>query len=326
MTTDAGTPEHAAAEWFIALRENPDDAELRARFADWRDADPRHATAWAGMEETARMIAAAPAERRSYDLPAPAARATPPWRRGRGRRAAHPRRVLRGVVTAAAVACLALIAAPTLVLRMSADHVSGAGQVETIRLADGSTVALGPDSAIAVDYGAEGRNIRLLAGRAMFEVRRDPARPFSVAAREVTATVLGTGFEVRMIGEDTGVAVRTGRVRVEAGAEIRELGAGDWARVGPDMTMQGGVETAALVGEWRSGRIALRNQPIAEAIDEIRPWYGGRIILADRALGRKLVSGAYDVRDPQRGLELVVAPYGGQVTRITPWLMIVTGK
>jgi len=323
VMTDGLTPERAAAEWFIALRESPDDPELRARFAQWRDADPRHAGAWSELGETARIIATAPAERRTYELPSVTAR-----RSARRRGALGPGRRWRQAAVAAAAACVAVIAAPTLSLRLAADHVSGTGEVETITLADGSTAQLGPDSAIAVDFGPRGREIRLLSGQAMFEVRRDPARPFRVAARDVTTTVLGTGFEVRMVGELTRVAVRHGRVRVEdSGTKpfaARELTAGQWVRIVPGAPLSAGQEAPELVGAWRSGKVAVRNRPISEAIDEMRPWYGGKIILADSSLGKKLVSGAYDFRDPARSLKLIVAPYGGDVMRVTPWLMIVT--
>lgn len=325
MTGAGRTPERSAAEWFIALREDPEDAELRARFAAWRDADPRHAEAWAEMGETVRIIDTAPAERRTYELPVSDAPEARPRRDDRRQRTARPRRLWKQAVAAAAVACALFALAPMLTLRMTADYISGVGQVETVRLADGSTVELGPDSAIAVDYSAQGRGIRLLSGQALFEVRHDPARPFRVAAREVTTTVLGTGFEVRMIGDATSVAVKHGRVRVEDGAEARKLGAGEWVRIAPGTAAVTGAEAPELVGGWRSGRVPVRNRPIAEAIDEMRPWYGGSIVLADRALGEKLVTGTYDFRDPARSLNLIVAPYGGRVMRFTPWLMIVTG-
>lgn len=329
MTAQGITPERAAAEWFIALREDPEDSALRARFDTWHDADPRHAEAWAEMGETARIIQTAPPERRTYDLPDKALRAASDDGRSARRtpRSSVSRlRPLRQAAAIAVAACLALVIAPMVTLRMNADHISGTGEVETVRLEDGSVVQLGPDSAIAVDYKPGHRDIRLLSGQAMFEVRSDPSRPFRVAARDVTTTVLGTGFDVRMIGDATSVAVRHGRVRVEAGGEVRELAAGDWTRVTSGALPSVGHQAPELVGQWRGGKVVIRNQPISEAIDELRPWYGGKIILADRALGAKLVSGAYDTRDPRRSLGLMLTPYGGRVYQISPWLMIVTAQ
>ena len=327
VSGDDRTPERAAAEWFILLREEPEDAELHTKFEQWLAADPLHAQAWNEMQMTTEVIGQAPPERRTYRMP------EPPRSRGtqrRGRMGVKRRLNWKSATATAAAACLAVLVAPTVTLRLTADHISGTGEVETVRLADGSTVRLGPDSAIAVDYSDNAREIRLLSGQAMFEVERDPDRPFRVAARDVRTTVLGTGFEVRTIGDATSVAVRHGRVRVEDLAtdpiSSRELTAGDWVRVSSGGSMMDGEAAPSLVGAWDTGKITIRNRPISEAIDEMRPWYGGKIILADSALGAKPVTGTYDAHDPERSLALIVAPYGGKVTHITPWLMIVDGK
>lgn len=325
MTESGPTPERTAAEWFIALREEPDDAGLRARFAAWHDSNPHHARAWAQMSETARIIAAAPTQRRTDEPDISRAITAPPRRRADPRRERGTRRPRRIVVAAAAV-CTLIAFAPALILRATADHRTGIGQVERIRLADNSTVTLGPDSAVAVGYSRGARGIRLIAGQAMFEVHPDPARPFRVKAGSVTTTVLGTGFEVRMIGTSTSIAVRHGRVQVQSGSHRRDLGKGDWVRIAADGSLTTGMEAPALVGEWQIGRVPVRNRPIAEAIDEMRPWYSGKIILADRQLGEKRVTGTYDFRDPKRSLALIVAPYGARIIQITPWLTIVTAE
>lgn len=317
MTNDERTPDTEAAEWVIALREEPDDRALRARFTAWLDADPRHAEAWAEMGETVRIIESAPPARRTYDLPALVERRDRRWR-------------WRWVTAAAAAfVVVALAAGPMVGLRLKADHLSGVGKVERIALADGSVVELGPDSAIAVDYRSDARLVRLLAGQAMFEVASDPARPFRVAAGDISTTVLGTGFEVRKIGDRTSVAVRHGRVRVQddgaTPAISRELGVGDWVRFASGRPMEEGAGAAEIVGAWRSGMVPIRNRPIAEAIDEARPWFRGRIVLTDRTLGERLVTGRYDFNDAAESLALIIAPYGGQVRRITPWLLVVTG-
>ena len=321
MTAANDTPERAAATWFIALQESPDDAELLARFEAWLAADDYHPVAWAEMNETARLMAAASPNRTRRR------RAFQVTRRSRRRWTMPPaRRLWKPVATAVLVGCLAISFAPTIILRLSADHSSGTGQVETIRLEDGSVVDLGPDSAIAVDYSKDGRNVRLLAGQAMFEVQHNPDRPFRVVSNGVETRVLGTGFEVGLLGGVTSVAVRHGRVRVTAGTTRRELGAGNWVRVDTDIDVTGGTQSAELVGAWRTGLVSIRNRPIADVIEEMRPWYSGKIVLTDRTLGAKPVTGTYDFRDPSRSLDLLVSTYGGRVIHVTPWLRIVTGS
>lgn len=305
-----------AADWFLWLEEEPEDANLRQRFEQWRDADPAHSEAWARISEAGHGLAAAPPGR---------------WEEAaqskRPHRTASPRRL----ALAAAIALLLLLPAlPMLDLHLRADHITGTGAMETIALKDGSTIRLGPDSAVAIDDGSDTRNVRLLAGRAWFEVTHDPQRPFRVTAGDVTALDLGTGFEVSLLNEGATVAVAHGKVRVEDASSTpgiaRDLRPGDWLRISGGHLAGAGRQRAALMGAWRDGNLMVDNRPLGDAIDEIRPWYSGRIVLADSTLAERRVTGIYDLRDPATVLEILVHPAGGKVIHVTPWLMIVTAR
>lgn len=332
MSAEAKQARREAANWFILLREDPADEGLKSEFATWLAADPLHATAWSSIGETAGVIGRAAEEMQHRDA-RQAASPQAPQRRRSDRRRWRDHRPRRngwkvGLGTAAA-ACALLVALPTLQLHLDADHVTGAAQVVPVRLADGSTVQLGPDSAIAVSYSPSGRTVRLVAGQALFEIQHDPSRPFRVEAGKVTTTVLGTGFDVRRIGGATSVAVRHGRVRVDdantSPVASRVLTAGQWVRLEAGARPDTGMEDPKLVGAWLSGDILARNRPIKDVVDEIRPWYSGHIVIADTALAGRPVTGVYNVRDPAGALALIVNPYGGRVLRITPWLMVIIG-
>lgn len=319
----------AAADWLVRLQDRPDDEALKDAFDDWLDADAGHVIAWARIADTADAIAGSEPTLRDKWPPAPATMAASPpmpvarragWR-------FHGRR--KGVLAAVAAACVAIMAGPSLLLHMRADHVTAPGEVRLVEMADGSRVRLGPDSAMAASFDRGHRDVRLLSGQAWFEVRPDRARPFRVTARDVTTTVLGTGFDVRMIGASTSVAVRHGRVRVEAGgaslAGTRELTAGQWVMVAGGGRLQSGAEQPDLIGAWQSGEILARRRTISDAIDELRPWFRGRIIVTDASLGERPISGIYHADDPAKALESMVHPYGGRIMKITPWLLIVSG-
>ncbi|MFT4053357.1 MAG: FecR domain-containing protein [Novosphingobium sp.] len=312
----------AAADWLVRLQEHPDDEALKDAFDDWLDADARHVIAWASIADTADAIADSdPTFRDRWDgasgvIPA-SHRARQGWRH-------HGRR--KWAIVAVAAACAGILAAPSLLLHLRADHRTGAGEIRMLAMDDGSRIRLGPDSAIATSFDKGHRDVLLLSGQAWFEVRPDKARPFRVKARNVTTTVLGTGFDVRMIGAATSVAVRHGRVRVEAqGAPIRELTEGQWATATDGTPLKTGTEQPDLIGAWQSGDILVRRLPIAAAIDELRPWFNGRIIVTDASLSARPISGIYHANDPAKALETMVHPYGGRVNRITPWLLIVSG-
>lgn len=328
VAADESEARRDASHWYVRLREEEEDEAVRAKFAAWLGADPLHAKAWASMCETMEAIGRAPPEHRSYPMPAP-----PRRQRGRGRIVGalvrgRPRK--RIAVTSVAAASAFLLALPTVSLHLRADNITGAGQVEQIRLADGSTVQLGPDSAVAIDYDGQDRKVRLLTGQALFDVTLNPTRPFRVVAGDVTTTVLGTSFDVRMIGGATSVAVRRGHVRVDddgaAPPSSHDLHAGNWVRIDARHAAQTGVVTPELVGGWSNGEVLAEKRSIASVIEEIRPWYGGKIMVTDAELASRRVTGIYNLKDPAQALSMIVKPYGGRVRRITPWLLIVSGS
>lgn len=309
-----------AAEWLVRLHEEPDDAGLRARFEGWRRADPAHALAWSEVTETFDLIGQAlPAE---DPLPMPASARRP--RLGSGRRW-----WLAAAATAIA-ACVALVFLPGLMLRLGADYATSTGEWREVRLTDGSVIDLAPRSAIDVALAADHRDIRLLAGQAFFEVTPDAARPFQVKGQGVTATVLGTGFAMRLGENAADVAVRHGLVQVDYASTTpptsRRLEAGDWLRVSWSGQAASGRNPPDEIGAWRQGQLVAHNQPIADIVEELRPYFSGLIVIASDSVGRRRVTGVYNLREPVEALRAVGRAHADiTVTRLLPWLVVVSG-
>lgn len=319
------TAEQQAADWLILLREESESASLQGRFETWLDDDPLHACAWVAVSESFETISEIGPEldgRWREGAIAPLGMPRRRWRqRSHGRLAAiRPGRL----VVSAVAAALTLWFAPAAVLRLQSDYVTGPGELRSVTLADGSTVNLGPGSALAVDFSEKARSVRLLAGEAWFDVQHNPAAPFRVIAGEMRTTVLGTSFDVRRVGGATAVSLKRGRVRVTTERTARDLSPGQWVRVSEAHRVEAGVEDPALLGAWQSGAIIARNRPIAEVIDELRPWFGGRIVLLNGALGGSRIDGVYNAHEPESALAAMVARAGGKVRRITPWVILIS--
>lgn len=303
-----------ALDWLIALSEAPGDDALRARFEAWRCRSGAHASAWREASLVDGLIGA------SRNLVAMPGRDTLVAARPAPRR--HSLRHA-SIWAAFAAACLVLALLPALDRRMRADHVTGTGEQREIALGEGSSVALGPDSAIAIDLSAGQRKVTLIGGEAFFQVSPDPARPFVVIAGEVKATVLGTAFDVRRTASGAVVSVREGMVGVEGAAASTRLGAGEWASIA-DGTLAGrGHVAPQLVAAWRYGQIAVKDQTVADSIDILRRTYGGLIVLRGDGLAGQRITGLYDLSNPGEALTAMVAPHGGRVTRLTPWVLVV---
>ncbi|EKV31852.1 hypothetical protein C882_3604 [Caenispirillum salinarum AK4] len=331
-----------AARWLVVLEDAPDDAALRAEFEAWRRADPVHAEAWAETADVYALMAEVPPVHHAQwaagaaPHPAAAARSAPEGRRhaaraGAARGAGRPvrRRVALGAAVAAMAACLALVVAPDLLLRLESDHLTATAEARVLDLPDGSTVRLSPASAVAVDFTAAERRVRLVAGEAFFEVAPAPERPFRVIAGEATATVLGTAFNVRLAEEEVAVAVRHGRVAVTppdaASALPKPLEAGDWVRLGPSGGVTRGAVPPDEVGVWMQGQIVARDRTIASVVDDLRRYHAGVILVADPAFGSRRVTGVYSVRDPAAALSALAGAHGGTVRALSPWVLVVTG-
>jgi transmembrane sensor len=303
-------PSRAATHWLIALQESPQDAALRDAFDLWHRAAPEHARAWAETEQVGGLIAAAQ----------------------RLERAPRPRARRRMVMAAAALALAASVAAvllPGPFARWTSDATTAMAEVRTLSLPDGSTVTLGPESAIDIAFDDRHRRVRLIAGRAFFKVRHDAAKPFVVRAGPVDTTVTGTAFDVRIAQPGVEVGVQEGHVRVEdsrASPPVREdLAAGDWVQLGADGTLLRQQHPAAQVTAWQQGQLVAIDRPVADVVDELRGYYGGRILLLDSALAAKRVTGVYDLEHPVAALRALAKAHGAHATALGGWILVLSG-
>lgn len=297
------TPLRQAALWSIRLNEAPGDDALRRAFENWLDQSPEHAMAWEDVGQVSTLLRKTQAPRR-FSKP--------------------PKTSLAAAGAIAAALVMAIIVAPSASLKWSADHVTGFDEERTIVLPDQSTIRLSPSSAIAVDQSKGRREVTLLSGEAFFEVTPDPDRPFQVQTKDARVTVLGTGFNVRRGITGTDVAVRHGRVRVERNiGETVVLNSGDWTRATPH-GVQSGHASPQVAGAWRQDRLIALDQSVSEMLSDARRRHRGMIILTDETLASRTVTGAYDMTDTASGLQVMVAPLGGKVHNITPWIIIVS--
>lgn len=306
--TAAARASQEATDWFLLLREEPDDASLRNCFEAWLAADPMHARAWAATERTAEIMARVPPVGRPVRP-----LGVRPW----------------AAAVGAIAACVAFLVLPGLVLQLRADHATGTAEVRTVPLQDGSMMVLAPDSAVEIAYSAAERRVVLLAGEAFFTVQHEAARPFRVVTGGIETTDIGTEFDVRRGAEGAVVAVQTGSVRVDypsASAVVSELlEAGQSLRLSWAGAVRRDELGATQVGAWRRRQLIAQDQPMGEVIDRLRPYFKGTIVMMDGALARRPVTGVYNLAAPADALRGIAEARGATVHEITPWVLVVTG-
>jgi len=298
-----------AVAWFVRLGADDVTAREREAFRRWRDADPAHAEAYRRVEAMWDSPAFDEAVgNASRSLPAPGARQR--WQR---------------VAAAAAALVLALIAAhyAELPLRLQADHMTATGEQRRVELASGAQVVLDTRSAIAAEDG--GQRVRLLKGRAYFDIALAPGRPFRVRAGPARVEVTGTAFALALEDGGATVTLRRGavvvsatgadgeRVRLRPGRQLRVAG----ARTGTPAP----VDLAEALG-WVGGRLVFADRPLEEVVARLRRYHAGAIVIADERVGRTRITGNYRLDDPARTAARLAELASAELTRLSDRLLI----
>src|SRR3546814_13586908 len=96
-----------------------------------------------------------------------------------------------------------------------------------------------------------GRQVELLAGRAKFDVAKDPQRPFTVAAGDKLVVAVGTSFSVELIDGQVRVILYEGQV------EVRDRNSAVKAQAAPRRyRLKAGSELAETVGASAPAKIS----------------------------------------------------------------------
>lgn len=117
--------------------------------------------------------------------------------------------------------------------------------------------------------------------------------------------------------------MRMSHARACTAAVVLALFATPVCATGPMQLASNGTEIA---DGGKSKRIVAVHGPLSDVIADVSRHFNGEIILADAAMGSRVVTGAYDMDNPALALQTLVSPVGGHVTEVTPWMLIVSSK
>jgi transmembrane sensor len=160
---DAPALNGAALDWVV--RTGSDAFDEWPAFQAWLEADPRHASAYHAMSaDVEDMAAAVPADVAAPVVVSMPRRRWPVWAGG------------------AIAASLALVVGYGAIETRAHPYAleTAAGSMRTVRLADGSTIAMGSATRLMLDRD-DPRVATLERGEAMFVVRHDASDPFEVS-------------------------------------------------------------------------------------------------------------------------------------------------
>jgi transmembrane sensor len=315
MSLDARTSlneqiSHEAAEWLVEFRSGDVDAAGQREFDAWLRASPEHIRAF--IEMAALWHEGGGIDpRRELDLEAIIARARSEQRiaelspaQGAGDRgtavrdAGAERRWGRAAGWAIAAGVLAAAVATTLLLRSGLPsrqtYITGVGETRPILLPDGSKVLLDSKSRLRVSYTAAVRNVELLQGQALFDVVRNPRRPFRVLAGDARVRDLGTVFDVNRLGRGTVVTVLEGRVAIPTSLQRIYLSAGEQVEVDaghrPPRPIQVDISSETA---WTHGEVVLDSATLTQVAQLFDRYSTRKLVAHDRGAKPLRLSGVF---------------------------------
>ena len=301
------------------------DAALRQAVEDWAAASPENALELERMRKLWDLGAEAQAVP-EVDVDAAwgrvEARIAEAEGRGRVRPIGGGTNWTRWMAAAAVVAGL-VFAARWFMQPRAMEHFAQAEAVE-VRLGDNSRSVLSPGSQLEEHMGKR-RDIRL-QGEAYFEVQRDEQRPFIVDAGDVLVTVLGTAFEVSAYdtSEVVRVRVRSGRVRVAAGDDALELGAGERAVFHKQRHFLE-RRPAPPAEVWGIRILHFEGATLAQVAAQLERVYRVRITLANDQLASCRLTAEFDDEPIDTILSVIAETFGLQVERSADGTYILNG-
>lgn len=295
-----------AACWAVRAERDDFDAADQAELDAWLAADRRRQGAFLRAQAGWSMLDRASALRGDQTSPASAGRGAAPTRRWIWMAGG-------GAAMAAGLGALAVLAPET------AHYGAQLGEVRRVPLEDGSIAAINTDSALEVVMRPRLRQVRLKHGEAWFQVAKDRARPFVVAAGDVRVRAVGTAFSVRRLADGAEIQVTEGtveawsmgddahRILVTAGSKtlVRDSG-------GPGRVVQASAAIDRSLA-WRSGQIILDGETLGEAATEFNRYNARKIVVPDADLAREPLVGRFRVNEPEAFARAAATTIGAKV-------------
>lgn len=325
--TDRARIDREAADWIARRYAGLTDWQT-AELEQWLARDPRHAAAWAELDETWQLldrVGTTPLARAMADDPDPDVLAPRRDKTSIGRRWLVP-------LAFAAAAALALVyvggrRAVQPGLDFTEQVATAVGIWQSLDLPDGSRVRLNTDSHIEVAYSAAERRVWLLRGEAHFSVAKNPARPFFVEVGGVAVRAVGTAFNVRLQAEAVEVLVTEGRVcinDVQDGASVIAqpvslepplLVAGQKAVIpsAPLPAEKRPLATVAAMDQvaieralaWQNQRLEFVAAPLRDIVAEFNRYNRHKLSVAEESLALRRFGGSFRADDPETFVRLL---------------------
>lgn len=266
-----------AVAWHVRLSSDDADGDDWLAFEAWLADSPEHLAAYEAVEQVWSDLDQVTLAPTVVTLKPRVARRPLPW---------------LGAIAASLIAVIFLGTMLWTGMPRTQTLETAAGQRQVFALADGSHITLNGGSRLTARMGRSERRVVMAdAGEAVFDVAKDPGRPFLIEAGDREIRVVGTEFNVLRHGGVVRVTVRRGVV------EVRPAGtpqAQPIARLRAGQALShraGGVEDVVTAADpdavlaWTEGRLVFRGEPLGEVVATLNRYVKTPITVAPDAAG-----------------------------------------
>ncbi|MCT7911243.1 FecR domain-containing protein [Arcobacter lacus] len=180
-------------------------------------------------------------------------------------------------------------------------------EIKDIVLPDGSRVVVDAKTKLDIKYYKDKREVNLSFGKALFDVAKNPDKPFIVNANMIKVEVLGTNFEVKNEKDKIDVDVIRGKVKVEQNRndEIKELAI---LTEGKHISFDKQNSKVRLkdidiktIASWKDGVLFFQDDSLEKAINEFKKYKDVNIVIQKEAQ-KYSVSGSFPIDDMDKFL------------------------
>jgi transmembrane sensor len=278
-----------ALEWFFMLQSEDCTDEDRRRFNAWYHQSEQNRAAYA---HAGRLWSNLDQIKEEKDIP--------------GLKRARRRRSRRSAARVLGMSALLLVSSALAVIgwmehsAKTMTYSTGQGERQVVVLDDGTSVDLNTATRLHARISLFQRSIVLDQGEAIFAVRHELLRSFSVQAGDLAIRDIGTRFSVRRHDDNVSVAVLQGAIEIN-GERMDEGYRRSYRRDTGLSSLQ--PIDFEQVEAWKHGRLVFRKSPLRDVIAELERYHPVRIVFADPSIANGTLSGTFDIDD----LELFLA-------------------
>lgn len=298
---DALLSEQAAA-WFVRLVANDLSLRERREYLAWLKASGRHVEAlldiyrYHGYGRKAKLnnprMASDPGPDSKVIQFAPRSAVATPYRQ-------LPRQRSPLWRAAAAIAGIAFSLVVVYVAKIAYfDHrlTTDPSEWDQTLLTDGSVLRVGPNTKIRWYFTDQQRTLVLSRGEVVFEVAKDPLRPFIVTTKVGDVRAVGTEFGVSLVDAATAIVTvahgkvavskpNQGRLLINGTEAIADLVANQQLILSGDTVQPVKEVDADRELQWASGYYEFRGEKVKRAVAEFNRRNRVQVVLADPSVG-----------------------------------------